>query len=58
MQFIIFTGGKTVMDTTAWKLYQVFKEDGGEFYVDDAGDERDYRSTIHVGRITIPIWVD
>lgn len=46
------------MDTTAWKLYQVFKEDGGEFYVDDAGDERDYRSTIHVGRITIPIWVD
>ena len=46
------------MDTTAWKLYQVFKEDGEEFYVDDEGDERDYRSTIYVGHIAIPLWLD
>jgi len=57
-RFIIFTEGNKVVDTTAWKLYQVVEDGGEATYVDDAGDERDYRSTIYVRYITITIWLD
>ena len=57
MQFIIFTEGNKVIDTTAWKLYQVVEDSGEATYVDDAGDERDYTFTLF-DHILIPLWMD
>ena len=57
MQFIIFTEGNKVIDTTAWKLYQVVEDGGEATYVDDAGDERDYTFTLF-DHILIPLWMD
>jgi len=55
---IIFTEGNKVIDTTAWKLYSVHDDTTGSFYyVDDAGDERDYKFTLF-GHIAIPLCLD